>query len=119
MYDCFASGDIDALTATFADDISRTEADGFPLAGTYIGAQAIIENVFVRLGELTDNWGVIIDRIIAEGDTVVADGKYTWNHKTSGASCEARMAHIWTLQDGKATSFLQHVDSAKVLDQLA
>jgi hypothetical protein len=24
------------------------------------------------------------------------------------------MAHVWTLADGKAISFLQHVDSAKV-----
>jgi len=24
------------------------------------------------------------------------------------------VAHIWTLKDGKAASFLQHVDSAKV-----
>ena len=46
--------------------------------------------------------------------TVVADGKYTWNHKESGGPCEVRMAHVWTLADGKATAFLQHVDSATV-----
>ena len=55
----------------------------------------------------------------ASGDTVVADGKYTWNHKTTGAPCEVRMAHIWTLADGKATTFLQHVDTARVRDLIA
>jgi len=114
IYQGFATGDIQAVTAAFADDIKWTEADGFPLGGTYIGPQSVVENVFMRLGEFSDNWGVVVDRYIADGDTVVADGKYTWNHKQTGQPCEVRVAHIWTLADGKATSFLQHVDSAKV-----
>ena len=73
----------------------------------------------MRLGEFSDNWAVVVDRLVADGDTVVADGKYTWNHKETGAPCEVRMAHIWTLADGKATSFLQHVDSAGVRDQIS
>ena len=114
LYQSFASGDIEAVTAAFADDIKWIEADGFPLAGTYIGPQSVVEKVFMRLGEFSENWGVAINRYIAEGDTVVADGKYTWNNKETGDACEVRMAHVWTLVDGKATSFLQHVDSAKV-----
>ena len=114
LYESFASGDVAAVAAAFDDDISWTEADGFPLAGTYIGPQAVVENVFMRLGDFSDNWAVVVDRLVADGDTVVADGKYTWNHKKSGEACEARMAHIWTLAEGKATSFLQHVDTAKV-----
>lgn len=118
LYDNFASGDVAAVTAIFAEDISWTEADGFPLAGTYIGPKAVVENVFMRLGEFSDNWGVVVDRLVADGDTVVADGKYNWNHKKSGEPCEARMAHVWTLAGGKATSFLQHVDSARVREQI-
>ena len=119
LYDSFAKGDVAGVTAAFADDISWTEADGFPLAGTYIGPQAVVEGVFMRLGEFSENWGVVVERLIADGDTVVADGKYTWNHKTSGKPCEVRMAHVWTLADGKATTFLQHVDTLKVHEQLA
>ena len=114
MYDSFASGDVTAVIAAFADGISWTEADGFPLAGTYIGPQAVVENVFMRLGEIGDNWGVVVERLVADGDTVVADGRYTWNHKKSGEPCEVRMAHVWTLAGGKAIAFLQHVDTAKV-----
>ena len=117
IYDSFASGDIAAVTAALAYDISWTEADGFPLAGTYIGAQTVVENVFMRLGEIGDNWGVVVERLVADGETVVADGKYIWNHKKSGEPCEVRMAHVWTLADGKVTSFLQHVDTAMVREQ--
>lgn len=119
LYASFASGDVAAVAAAFAEDIAWTEADGFPLAGTYIGAQAVIENVFMRLGDFSDNWGVVVDRLVADGDTVVADGRYTWNHKESAKPCEARMAHVWTLADGKVTAFLQHVDTAMVRKLIA
>ena len=116
LYQSFAAGDVASVTAAFADDISWTESDGFPLAGTYIGPQAIVENVFMRLGEFSENWAVEVDRYVADGDTVVADGKYKWNHKDTGKPCEVRMAHVWKLVDGKVIAFLQHVDSATVRD---
>lgn len=118
LYENFASGDVPAVLAGFADDIEWTEADGFPLAGTYIGPAAVLENVFMRLGEFSMNWAVEVDRLIADDDTVVADGRYTWNHILTGEPCSVRMAHIWTMADGKATKFLQHVDSAKVIEQI-
>ena len=114
LYESFAIGDVPSVIGNFDDDIAWTEADGFPLAGTYIGPQAVVENVFMRLGEFSNDWAVIVDRLVADGDTVIADGRYAWNHKESGEPCEVRMAHVWTLNDGKAISFLQHVDTAKV-----
>ena len=114
LYQSFAIGDVPAVTARFDDDITWTEADGFPLAGTYIGPQAVVENVFMRLSEFSNDWAVVVDQLVADGDTVIADGRYTWNHKESGEPCEVRMAHVWTLAEGKATAFLQHVDTAMV-----
>ena len=116
LYQNFSTGDVPAVLAAFVDDISWTEADGFPLAGTYIGPQSILENVFMRLGEYCDNFGVVPERFVSEGNTVIADGKYTWNHKETGESCAVRMAHVWTLSDGKITEFLQHVDTARFRD---
>lgn len=117
LYAAFATGDVPAVVGAFAEDISWTESDGFPLAGTYVGPQAVVENVFMRLATLGDEWTVNVNRLIAEGDTVVADGTYSWKHKETGEPCEVRMAHIWTLADGKIKTFLQHVDSLGVVEQ--
>src|ERR1700733_8270770 len=55
-YASFATGDVPAALGAMADDIQWTEADGFPLAGTYVGPQAVLEGVFMRLGEIGELW---------------------------------------------------------------
>lgn len=93
-YASFARGDVPAALAAMADDIQWTEADGFPLAGTYLGPQAVLEGVFMRLGEIGDDFAAVPERFVAEGDTVVVLGNYTWKHK--------------------AVAFQQHVDTLRI-----
>jgi len=115
-YASFAAGDVPAALGAMADDIAWTEADGFPLAGTYIGPQAVLEGVFMRLGEIGDDFAVLPDQFVADGDTVVALGNYRWKRRSSGAPAEVKMVHVWTVRDGKAVAFQQHVDTVKVLE---
>lgn len=114
VYASFTTGDVPAVLGTMADDIRWVEADGFPLAGTYVGPQAVLEGVFMRLGEIGDHYSVIVEQILADGDTVVALGNYTWKHKKTGQPASVKMAHVWTIRDFKAVAFQQHVDTAKV-----
>lgn len=113
-YASFAQGDVPAVMAAMDESIEWTEADGFPLAGTYVGPQAVLEGVFMRLGEVGDEFAPVPDQIIAEGDTVVALGNYTWKHKTTGAPAKVKMVHVWTVADGKIATFQQHVDTHMV-----
>ena len=113
-YANFATGDVPAALGAMADDIQWAEADGFPLAGTYVGPQAVLEGVFLRLGEIGDHFAVVPDTFVADGDTVVAIGTYTWKHRSTGHPACVKMAHVWTVRDGKAVAFQQHVDTAKV-----
>ncbi len=83
-YASLAAGDVPAALGAMADDIQWTEADGFPLAGTYVGPQAVLEGVFMRLGEIGDDFTVVPEQLIADGDTVVALGSYRWKHKSYG-----------------------------------
>lgn len=97
-----------------ADDIQWTEAEGYPLAGTYVGPQAVLEGVFMRLGEIGDHYSVVPGQFVADGDTVVLLGNYTWKHKTTGEPASVKMAHVWTVRDGKILAFQQHVDTVRV-----
>jgi ketosteroid isomerase-like protein len=113
-YASFAKGDVPAALGAMAGDINWIEADGFPLAGTYVGPQAVLEGVFMRLGEIGDDFAVVPEQFVADGDTVVALGNYTWKNKSSGEPAVVKMAHVWTLDGGKAVAFQQHVDTLRV-----
>jgi ketosteroid isomerase-like protein len=114
VYASFALGDVPTVLGAMDPNIQWAEADGFPLAGTYVGPQAVLEGVFMRLGEIGDEFAAVPEKIVAEGDTVVALGNYRWKHKSSGAPAEVKMVHVWTVADGKLTTFQQHVDTVRV-----
>ena len=114
VYASFAQGDVPAVLGAMADDIQWVEADGFPLAGTHVGPQAVLEGVFMRLGEIGDEFAAVPDQFVAEGDTVVALGNYSWKQKGSGDPAVVKMAHVWTVTDGKLATFQQHVDTVRV-----
>jgi len=113
-YASFAQGDVPAALAAFADDIHWVEPDGHPLGGTYVGHQEVVEGVFMRLAEIGDEFAVVPDHFVADGDTVVALGHLSWIHKSSGAPAMVNTAHVWTFEGGKAVAFQQHVDTVRV-----
>jgi len=81
---------------------------------TYVGPQAVLEGVFMRLGEIGDDFAVVPEQFVADGETVVALGSYGWKHKSSGEPAVVKMVHVWTMSGGKAVAFQQHVDTLKV-----
>lgn len=113
-YASFARGDVPAVLDTMAEDIQWSEADGYVLGGTYVGPQAVVEGVFMRLGEIGDEFAVVPEHFVAEGDTVVALGNCTWKHKTTGVPASVKMVHVWTVDEGEAIAFQQHIDTARV-----
>jgi ketosteroid isomerase-like protein len=120
VYASFATGDVPAVLGAMHPEIRWNEAEGFPLYdGTFVGPQAVLEGVFMRLGEIGDNFAAVPTQIIAEGDTVVALGNYSWNHKASGQPAEVKMVHVWKVADGRLTEFQQHTDTARVRDLIA
>ena len=107
-------GDLDGMLAPFADDVRWTEAAGFPYAGTYIGPDAVAENVFARIQEDWDDYTVAIDEIVDGGDVVVGIGTYSGTHRQTGRFFAARVAHVWRLADGKVVAFEQFTDTELV-----
>ena len=114
VYDAFAKGDIPAVLGFLSSDINWTEAEGFPYGGTYIGPDAVLEGVFMRLGTEWEGFAAVPDELIDGGETVVALGQYSGKYKATGKSFRANFAHVWQLRDGKAVRFVQYVDTLLV-----
>ncbi len=109
-YDDFASGDVDAFLAILDPEVTWTDAEGYPYAGTYVGPDALLEGLISRIGAEWVDYVVLPDVFVADGDRVVALGTYRGTYKATGKSVEAPFAHVWQVVDGKVVGFRQFTD---------
>ncbi len=107
------------LLAALAPDAAWTEAEGFPYAGTYVGAEAIIVGVFHRLGTEWIGYKAEVHTFLEDGDKVAAFGVYSGTYKATGKSMRAEFAHLYVLKGGKIQSMKQYVDTLVVSKALA
>ncbi len=113
-YAASSRGDLAGMLADMDERTEWTEMAGFPLAGTYVGAAAIGAGVFQALQRDWEGFRVEIERLIDGGDSVVAVGRYAATHRRSGKSFEVRVAHVWTVEDGRIRRFEQFCDTLLV-----
>ena len=111
LYAAFAKGDIPTVLGALAPNARWTEAEGGPYGGTFIGPNAVLEKVFMKIGGDWDGYAAEPDEFIANDNTVVALGKYSGKYKATGKSFTAPFVHVWKFQDGKVISFQQHTDT--------
>ncbi len=116
IYDAFAAGDVPAVLGAMRPDMVWNEAENFPLAdrNPYVGHDAIVQGVFVRLGEQWDSFAVEVDELLDAGEAVVALGHYRGTHRATGKPIRAQLVHVWRLEGGQATRFQQYTDTLQV-----
>jgi len=114
IYTAFAKGDVPGVVGALDEDIRWTEAEGFPYGGTYVGVDAVLSNVFAKLGSEWEGFTAAPTTFVAEGDLVVALGDYRGTYKATGKSFSAPFAHVWTVRAGKVVRFQQYTDTALV-----
>ena len=84
FYNAVDSGDIPTALGLIAPDCAWTEMDGFPYRGTYHGPDAIVQNVFARLGAEWDGFALTVDEVLDAGDRAVGVGTYSGVFKATG-----------------------------------
>jgi uncharacterized protein len=119
FYDHFARGDFAAILSVMAEDIEWTEAERFPYySGTWHGPQAVLNNLLIPLSRDWTDFAARAHEFIADGNRVVALGKYSGTYKATGKSTTAEFANIWTVRANKLQTFHMHTDTAKVLEAM-
>lgn len=120
-YKSFAKGDVPAVLAVMDPDIVWNEAESNEYAdgNPYIGPDAVLKGVFERIGK--DYESFMLDSIQLHdmsNNQVLATLRYKAKLKKNGASYNAQVAHLWTLNNGKVIGFQQYVDTKKLADAL-
>ncbi|KAA8883856.1 DUF4440 domain-containing protein [Nocardia colli] len=108
-------GDLPGMLAPLAADVAWTEMAGFPYAGTYIGPDAVRDNVFARIAAEWDGYTAAVDEIAGGGEGIVIGiGNYSGTFRATGQWMTARFVHVWRLSGGTVTRFEQFTDTALV-----
>lgn len=119
LYEAFGRGDVPTVLGAMDAQIHWHEAEGNPYSPhgkAWIGPDAIVANLFVKLGEDWDGFTVSPTALHDAGDVVVVEGRYTGKHNETGKAIDAQFCHVWSLQDGKLTKFQQYTDTAQFQD---
>jgi ketosteroid isomerase-like protein len=119
FYAALARGDVPGVLGLLDDQVRWTEAEKFPYySGTWVGPQAVLDNLLKRLAEDWESFAASAHDFMAEEDRVVSFGVYSGTYKKTGKLMTAPFAHVWSVADGKITSFLMYTDTAKVLEAM-
>lgn len=118
-YAASARGDIPAMMAEVSPQVRWTEMEGFPCAGTWVGPQAVIDNVFTVLGTQWEGYRFELERLIDGGDSIVGIGDYRGTYRATGKPMHARVTHVWQLEAGKVVRFEQFTDTLLVARAMA
>lgn len=119
LYDAFGRGDVPSVLGAMSPDMRWHEAEGnpyMPSGEAWVGPDAIVSNLFMKLGTEWDAFTVHPKAFYDGGSSVIVEARYTGTYKATGKSMDAQVCHIWDVTNGKVTRFQQYVDTGKMQD---
>jgi uncharacterized protein len=113
LYAAFLRGDLNQILDLVSDDtdwIVYGPAE-LPFSGHFrgkSGAKQFLEALITTQDDISAEFS---DRIV-QGNRVVILGNYSARIKATGKRVSTRIAHVWTVEDGKIIRFLDFFDTA-------
>ena len=117
LYAAFGNGDIPGVLGAMSPAIKWYEAESnpyMPSGEAWVGPDAVLNNLFMRIGGEWDGFTVHPKSFYGAGDSVIVEARYTGTYKPTGKKLDAQVCHVWDVKDGKVTRFQQYVDTARL-----
>jgi uncharacterized protein len=117
-YAAFLRSDLAALLAVLSDDVEWRipgPPDVLPFAGTHRGRKQVGE-FFATLGGALEFEVFEPREFIAQRDKVVVLGRRRDRFRKTGRAAETEWAEVFTLRDGRITSYVVYSDTAALVD---
>ena len=119
LYNAFGRGDIPAVLGAMSPDIKWHQAESNPYRPSgeaWVGPDAVLNNLFMKLGAEWEGFTVHTGTFHGAGDSVIVEARYSGTYKPTGKKADVQVCHVWDVKDGKVTRFQQYVDTAKLQD---
>jgi ketosteroid isomerase-like protein len=113
-YEALARGDFDAIVQLLDPEIEMHDRPEAPDASTYrgaAGARTALDATF----DYFDDVSMEPEEFYERDDTVVVVITLRGRGRVSGVPVEERLAHLWTLRDGRPYAMQAYTDPADAL----
>jgi ketosteroid isomerase-like protein len=107
-YEDFVAGDVPAVLAIFAEDISWKIPGHNPVAGDYTGHDEVM-GFFQKLGEGSNGTFTITVQDILDNDDGTVVALVTHLAQRDDVELETPAVHVWQVDDGICTSHVSYV----------
>jgi ketosteroid isomerase-like protein len=117
-YAAFLAGDLAALLSALSDDIEWRipgPPDVLPFAGIHRGRRQVGE-FFATLGATLEFEVFEPRELIARGNKVIVLGHRRDRFRKTGRTADTEWAEVFTLRDGRITSYIVYSDTAALVD---
>ena len=114
LYAAFSRKDAATIRRLLHPDVEWIQCAGFPGGGRWKGVDAVFEKVFGALGSAWREWRATVDEMLDAGSEIVAIGKYSGTHATTGKAMAAVFAHVYRVEGGRVTRFRQFTDTTEI-----
>jgi uncharacterized protein len=113
-YEALNRGDLSVVLELLDPDIEWHEPAPSPEAGIHRGRDSF-ERFFRGWIESFDDFRVEPEEVLERGGRLVAVVRQSGRGRASGVEVETRLAHVWTVSDGRAVRWEAVADADKAL----
>jgi hypothetical protein len=120
LYAAFGRGDIATIVGALAPEVvwhSHGRPQDFPTLGTYKGPQGV-QTFFQTVADTQTPTDFSPREFYTTGDKVFVLGHYAWTMRKTGKSAASDWVHIFTVRDGKVTTFDEFTDTAQFAEAI-
>lgn len=115
VYDRFRADDNDAALALLDPEIEVRDRPEAPDPQVYCGHQGVLDSLGASRATF-DALDLVPEEFIDMGDQVVVVFRFRGTGRESGVPVDERLAHRWTIDDGRAVRMTVHSSRDEALE---
>jgi ketosteroid isomerase-like protein len=114
-YEALDRGDISVVREFIHPEARMSDRPEIPDATTYVGWDGIVLSLRASR-ETFDDFHFNPEQFFEEGDKIVVILRMTGIGRASGVPVEERIAHLWTVEDGRAVALQAYTSPGDALE---
>ena len=114
IYERFRAGDLEGALALHDPDVEVHDRAEAPDPQVYRGHEGVLRSLGVSQATF-EGLDLVPEEFLDAGDRVVVVFRFRGKGRESGVPIDERLAHLWTVRDGRAVRMTVHSSQADAM----